>query len=93
MWHISIGHVSMDVSRREVGEFGFLSVHIHQSKAFPQTCNKKLLVTKGIATRSRKLLVALGHTTSNKKLIVRSEMSKAFPQTPQRKGGLVGPRT
>ena len=33
-------------------------------------CNKKLLVTKGIATRSKKLLVAPNPTTSNKKLLI-----------------------
>ena len=33
--------------------------------------NKKLLVTKGIATSSKKLLVAPRITTSNKKLLVR----------------------
>ena len=35
---------------------------------------KKLLGTKGIATRSKKLLVAPGHTTSDKKLLVASEL-------------------
>ena len=33
--------------------------------------SKKLLVTKGVATRSNKLLVAPGITTKNKKLLVR----------------------
>ena len=33
------------------------------------TSSKKLLVTKGIASRSKKLLVAPGLTTRNKKLL------------------------
>ena len=38
-----------------------------------------LLVTKGIATRSKKLLVAPGHTTSNKKLLVKFMLSSSLP--------------
>ena len=44
--------------RRMLNEFAWL------------VSNKKLLVTKGIASRSKKLLVAPGLTTSNKRLLV-----------------------
>ena len=44
------------------------------------TSNKKLLATKGIATRSKMLLVAPGITTSNKKLLViRNKCCTALP--------------
>ena len=39
---------------------------------------KKLLGTKGIATRSKKLLVAPGHTTSDKKLQERALLAVAL---------------